>query len=73
MIRCRLRELAEEQGISMRQLEFATRIRLSTLLGFRDNTWKHFPAYAMDRLCEHFGVTPGELLEYVKEEGAGEE
>lgn len=70
MIRCKLSELADKKGVSVRQVARDIQIRPQTANDMALNRWERAPKYVMDRLCAYFEVTPGDLFEYVKEDEA---
>ena len=67
MIRWRVRQLMEERWWSVTDLAKAAGISYGTAFYLYRGKMKRIDLVTLDRLCAHFGVEPGDLLEYVYE------
>ena len=64
MIRLRVRQLMEERWWSVVDLAQAAGISYGTAFYLYRGKMKRIDLGTLDRLCAHFGVEPGDLLEY---------
>jgi putative transcriptional regulator len=73
MIKSRLAEIAEEQGISIRELARDTDCHYETMRKLFNDSMERYPRDMLDKLCKRLGVTPGDLIVYVNDEEAASE
>ncbi|AKG36070.1 helix-turn-helix domain-containing protein [Paenibacillus durus] len=65
MIRLRIEELRNAEGLSVRQVSKATGIRWNTLSDMENGTAKHWPPEHLEKLMIFFKLNQiGELIEY---------
>lgn len=67
VIRVRVREVAESQGLNMQALSDKSQIAYSTIVDWWYDRVRRIDKATLNRLCEALGVGPGELI--VREEG----
>ncbi len=72
MIRCHLSRLMGERKLKVIDVARQTGLHRNTITLLYDETAARVEIEAIDKLCALFGVTVGELFEYVPEEPAGE-
>ena len=79
MIQFRLRELMARKGrVEQRRITYAlikehTRIWPSTLSRLANNSAEQIGLSVIDRLCDFFACTPGDLIVHVSNDGTGAE
>jgi DNA-binding Xre family transcriptional regulator len=67
IIKLRVREVAEAQGLNIQELSDKSKIAYSTVLDFWHDRVRRIDKDTLNRLCEALGVGPGVLI--VREEG----
>jgi putative transcriptional regulator len=73
LIRLRVRDIAEEQGLRVQDLATKTGISYSTIIDLWYDRTRRIDKRTLDRLCRTLGVTPGDLFTYdPSEEEIGE-
>jgi putative transcriptional regulator len=70
MIINRVSRLMGERREGVTDLSRATGIAYSAAYALYKGTTQRIEFDTLDRLCDHFGVGPGDILEYVPGEGA---
>ena len=75
MIRLRLAELLKQRGWTPYRLSQVTGLTVPTAYRLADpeQRFGRFTTDTMDRLCRALAVQPGDLLEWLPDEGAEEE
>ena len=68
MVRLRVKEIAEAQGLNMHSLATKTGISYSTIVDVWHDRTRRIDKETLSRLCQALGVTPGELLIFEEEE-----
>jgi putative transcriptional regulator len=61
-----------QQKLTQHQLAEQANIALAVVSGLATNKQQRVDYKTMDRLCRFFNVQPGELFEYIPDEGAGD-
>ena len=61
------RRIKEKRNIPLTEVEKKTGISYPTLLAWANNTVKRFDVETINRMCQYFGVQPGDLFEYVED------
>jgi len=72
MIRCHLSRLMGERKLKVIDVARQTGLHRNTITLLYDETAARVELEAVDKLCALFGVTVGELFEYVPEGEAGD-
>lgn len=72
MIRCHLSRLMGERKLKVVDVARQTGLHRNTITLLYDETAARVELEAVEKLCALFGVTVGELFEYVPEGTAGE-
>lgn len=70
MIINRVSRLMGDRRESVAHLAAATGLAYTTAHRLYAGTTERISLVTLDRLCDHFGVTPGDLLEYVPDSKA---
>ncbi len=60
--------IKEKRNIPLTEVQEKSGISYPTLLGWANNTVKRFDVETINRLCQYFGIEPGELFQYVPDE-----
>lgn len=66
-IRCRLRDIMEEMGLSNKEVVELTGVSRNTITSLAANATKRIDYDTLDGLCRGLRVTPGELIEYIED------
>lgn len=59
------KRIREKRRIAISEVSKITGIARQSLQSWENNTVTRFDLPVMDKLCKYFGVTPGELFEFV--------
>jgi putative transcriptional regulator len=59
------KRIRERRNISLSEVAEATGLTRPTLYAWQNNTVTKYDALIIDKLCQYFGIQPGELFEYV--------
>jgi len=70
-IRNRIKELVNSRGISVYRFWKDTGIGQNTAYDLYHHPNRYPMAEVMDAICRAYGVTPGDVLEYVPDDGSG--
>jgi putative transcriptional regulator len=62
MIKFRVREIAEKQGLNIQRLASKSGIAYSTILDLWHDRVRRIDKATLNRLCEALNVTPGDLI-----------
>ncbi len=62
------KRVKERRNISLVEVAEATGISRKTLYAWENNTVTRFDVPVINALCEYFGIEPGALFQYVKDE-----
>lgn len=71
MIKCHLSRLMGERKLKISDVARDTGLHRNTVTLLYQETAARFDVDAMDKLCQYFGVSVGELFEYVPETTKG--
>lgn len=73
MIRVKVKEVAEQKGISMSRLARLADVNMSTIQKiYRTPTNMNFTIFTLDKLATALGVDASELIESVRDEKASD-
>lgn len=62
------KQIKERRNISLSEVSEATGITRKTLYSWENNKVNRFDVPVINALCEYFGIEPGALFQYVKDE-----
>ncbi|MDP9313214.1 MAG: helix-turn-helix transcriptional regulator [Chloroflexota bacterium] len=62
------KEMSEQRSISLREVQRATGVPMSTLQGLANNTFKAVSREPLGVLCNYFGCDVGDLLQVEREQ-----
>ena len=65
MIRLKIKEIADEQGITMTKLSHRSEISFNTIKSIYRNPYRTINTDTLERLAIALGVTPVDLIEYI--------
>ena len=68
MIRLRIKEVAEEKGISMTKLSQRSEVAFSTVRSLFKNPYRSVTTDTLNRLAKVLGVSPLDLMEYIPDQ-----
>lgn len=68
MIRCKLKDILDERGESIRSIAKGINYRFETVRMLYNNSVIYYNRDLLDRLCTYLEVEIGDLLEVAKEE-----
>ncbi len=71
MVRLRVREIAEGQGLNMQRLADKSGISYSTIVDLWYDRTRRLDKDTLSRLCQALNVTPGDLLAFEPETSGG--
>ncbi len=71
MVRLRVREIAEGQGLNMQRLADKSGISYSTIVDLWYDRTRRLDKDTLSRLCQALNVTPGDVLKYEPENTTG--
>ena len=63
------KRMKEKRSIPLAEVAEETDITRATLYAWQNNTVQSYSNRVIDALCKYFGVKPGDLFEYVPDEG----
>ena len=62
------KRIKERRNISLQEVAEETSISRQALYKWENNSINRFETRVMNALCQYFGIEPGQLFEYVKDE-----
>jgi len=68
MLRLRVKEVAEAQGLNRNQLQLKSGVTLPLLTRYWNSTTTEVKLDALEKIAKALGVCPGELIEIAGEE-----
>jgi DNA-binding Xre family transcriptional regulator len=65
MLRLKVKDIAEEKGITMTKLSHRSEISFNTVKSIFRNPYRTINTDTLERLAVALGVTPADLIEYI--------
>jgi putative transcriptional regulator len=62
------KRIKERRNISLQEVAEATKISRQALYKWENNKVNRFDVPVIDALCKYFGISPGDLFEYIEDE-----
>ena len=72
MIKFKVKVKLAEREMTQKELAEKTNIRPPTISAICTGTVKHLPVDALNKICDVLDCQPGDIIEYVKTEKAGD-
>jgi DNA-binding Xre family transcriptional regulator len=73
MIRLKVKDIAEEKGITMTKLSHRSEISFNTVKSIFRNPYRTINTDTLERLAVALGVTPADLIEYIPTASQGQQ
>lgn len=65
MLRLRIKEVAEQKGVSMTKLSYRSEVSYNTIKSYYHDPYRPFSSATLERIARALDVSPLELLEYI--------
>ena len=73
MIRLKVKDIAEEKGMTMTKLSHRSEISFNTVKSIFRNPYRTINTDTLERLAVALGVTPADLIEYIPTSSQGQQ
>jgi len=68
MIKLTIDKFIDKRGITRYELAKRTEVKFQTIDRYYKNRVVRYDSYILDRICLALGCTPGDIIEYVKDD-----
>ena len=70
MLRLRIKEIAEQKGVSMTKLSYRAEVSYNTIKSYYHDPYRPFSSVTLEHIARALEVSPLDLLEYIPDEDA---